>query len=729
MRSKQSPRIHGVCRLLGMATLLLPTLATAGPHDTTTVIEEVIVTAPFLKTAAETALPVGVLSGDELRERVSNSLGDTLKHEIGMSSSSFGTSVGHPIIRGQSGNRVLVLQGGIGVTDASNTSPDHAEGVEPILADRLEVVRGPSTLLYGSGAVGGVVNVIDNRIPATLPETTSLVAEQSRNSVNDENKTVLRVDAPLGTFAIHADYFSRNNNNVSIPGFAVDEAALESQEELLHGHDDEGHEDDGNDDEEIENSAGFIRNSDAEADGGTIGISLIGDRGFLGFSVGRMTSDYGLPGGSHEHHEEDHDEEHGDDHGEEADVEFVRIDLDKSRYDLRGELRFDNSFFETVRGSIAYTDYQHAEIEYFTDGEQEVGTLYTNKGTEGRATLSHAEVAGWSGVWGLQFSQSRFAASGEEAFIPASDVANIGLFAIERMKRENLILEFGARIDANKVDPASGCNMDESAFSLGGSLIYHVNDATDVMVTASRSERTPTVEELFSNVNIATCDRFADNEDLVLHAATNLLEVGNPNLDSEAASNVDLGIRWYGDHTEAEFNVYRNVIDDYIFLGLTNEEHDEILVASYLANDATFTGLEGKLSWRLIDTSVTDLTVGVFADRVHARFDRGGHIPRIPSAKFGVEFRLAGENWTMHWHTTRVTEQDRVGDLELPTAAYTSMSLYADYHWRIRQRSELQLFARGTNLLDQEIRNHTSFVKNLAPDPGRALTVGVRFRY
>ena len=182
-------------------------------------IEEIIVTGAFAGTRAETMLPITVLSGEELREKVTNSLGDTLKNELGVHNASFGVGVGQPILRGQTGNRAAVLQNSISITDASSLSPDHANATEPLLADRLEIVRGPSTLLYGSGAIGGVINVIDNRIPEKLTDETNFQIEQNYNSVSREDKTVLRFDGSIGNFGVHLDYFTRANQNVKITGF------------------------------------------------------------------------------------------------------------------------------------------------------------------------------------------------------------------------------------------------------------------------------------------------------------------------------------------------------------------------------------------------------------------------------------------------------------------------------------------------------------------------------
>ena len=706
-------------------------------------LEEVVVTAPFEQSEAETALPIGILSGEALREKIGNSLGDTLKNEIGVNNASFGVGVGQPIIRGQTGNRVTILQNGVGVTDASNLSPDHANSVEASLAERLEVVRGPSTLLYGSGAIGGVVNVIDNRVPESLVESPEFAIQQTRNSVNDEEKTVISLDASAGNFAFHLDAFRRESENVDVKGFAIDEFAVEELEELvaefLEG---EGHEEEEHEEEEFENTKGFIGNSDSKSTGGTLGFSWVGDNGFIGFSANELNNNYGLPPGAHshgdeeEHHdEEEHDEEEGhdeeEDHDEEGheEVEFVRIDMDSRRYDLRGGFDFSDSWIESIRGSLGFTDYEHGEVEFFEAGGSEVGTLFSNEGTEGRFTLSHVPVGDWSGVWGFQFSDTEFSAVGEEAFIPRSDIASRAIFAVERFTRGNLTAELGFRLEDNDVDPNGSCGFDGSATSLSGSVLYDVNSNSNVLVGLSRSERAPSVEELFSNTSSTTCTRFADDEDLVLHAATNLLEIGNPNLSEETSNNIELGYRLHSGPITGEFSAYYNEIDDYIFLDLGGEEHEEQAIASYLARDASFSGLEGEVSFNLMENDNGSLALNVFGDVVNAEFDSGGNVPRIPASKVGAGLRYFGSNWSMHLHVTKVNEQNDTGVLELETDGYTLVSAYADYHFAFGNASELTLFLRGDNLLDEEVRNHASLLKNFSPEPGRGVIMGLRFEY
>ncbi len=324
----------------------------------------------------------------------------------------------------------------------------------------------------------------------------------------------------------------------------MDEEGLEALEELYEEFLEEDHGDEGDHDheDEYENTRGFISNSDTDAQGGSVGLSWVGEQGFIGFSINQLENDYGLPGGTHNHAHEEHEEDGHDeeDHEEEdhdhGDVEFVRVDLDKTRYDLKGGLEFDNSLFNRFEGSLGFTDYEHAEIEHFEDGDKEVGTVYSNKGLEGRFTLSHDHSTNRSGVWGLQLTDTEFSARGEEAFIPESDVSNIGLFGVERFTSGRLTTELGLRYDRGRVDAGSGCDNSESSVSLSGSLLYDVSENDNVMVGLSRSQRTPGVEELYSNVSAATCEVYDDPELFTLHAATNLLEIGNPDLDVETKS-------------------------------------------------------------------------------------------------------------------------------------------------------------------------------------------------
>ena len=712
-------------------------------------LEEIVVTSAFGTSEAETAMPIGILSGEALREKAGNSLGATLQNEIGVNVASYGPGVGQPLIRGQGGNRVKVLQNSVGVIDVAAQSPDHANGAEALVAERIEVVRGPATLLYGSGAVGGVVNVIDNRIPTRLVEETEFQIEQSHNSVNDENKTIFSLDASSGSFGFHLNGFKRKNNNVEIDGLAIDELAMEELEEHVEEtlgmhHDDHDDHEDG----EFTNTNGFIGNSDSEASGVTAGFSYVTDRGFIGVSVSELDNEYGLPPGTHSHgdHEEDHDEDHDDDHDDDheeghEEVEFVRLDLEQTRYDFKSGLNFTNSWIESISADIGLSDYQHGEIEYFEDGGSEVGTLYETEGYDSRFTLTHAPMGDWTGVWGLQLSDTELSSIGEEAFIPKSDITSVGLFALERYTGANYTFELGARYEDNEIDAGLACDFDDSSSSISSSLLYDLNEESNFMIGLSRSERSPQVEELFANASnledaCGSIDHDDDHDDhdehgeeLVLHAATNLLEIGNANLDSETSNNFELSYRKHSGSWTGEIGAYYNKIDDYIFLDITGEEIEEQSVARWTARDATFKGIEAQFTYNLFESSEASAEFTVFGDMVEAEFDRGGNVPRIPSSKLGAELRYFGNDWSAHVHVTRHGEQDDVGRLELKTDGYTLLSIYADYHLQVGGDSEVKLFIRGDNLLDDEVRNHSSMLKNYAPEAGRAVTLGLRYEF
>tara|TARA_E500000331_G_scaffold315316_1_gene325245 strand:+ start:9423 stop:11663 length:2241 start_codon:yes stop_codon:yes gene_type:complete len=711
--------------------------------------DEIVVSVPFEDAEAETALPVTVLAGEDLFEDVGDSLGETLKHQIGVNSASFGPGVGQPVIRGQSARRVMVLSNSVGVTDVAAFSPDHVNAVEAILAERIEVVRGPSTLLYGSGAIGGVVNVIDNRVPESLPEETQFSIQQTSNSVNSGANTAVRLDAAAGNLAFHVSAYRRDSDNVEIKGFAIDEVAVEALEELIaehheeEGHDEEGHdeEEEGHEEEEVENTHGFIGNSDAEADGTTFGFSFVSDNGFIGFSVSELSNRYGLPPGAHGHHEEEGHEEEGHDeeeegheeeeegHEEEGEVEFVRLNMESSRQDLRAGLDFEDGWIQSIRASLGFTDYEHSEVEFFEDGDSHVGTLFTNEGTEGRFTLTHAPMGNWSGAVGLQISSSEFSAAGEEAFIPRSDLSSTGLFLLERYNGDNLTAEFGLRLENNSVDPNGRCENETSATSLSGSVMYDLNEDSNMLVSVSRSERSPAVEELYSNIDAGTCAEFADDEDLVVHAATGLFEVGNPNLDKETSNNLEFGYRVHSGPVTGQFSAYYNQVDNYTFLELTGEEHEEVQVANWSARDASFAGFEAEVAFNVMETNNTALTLRLFGDTVAAEFDAGGNVPRIPAGKLGAELSYFAPKWSAHLQATSVGDQEDTGELELSTSGYTNLTFYTDYHFTFEGGSDLKLFVRGDNLLDEEIRNHASFLKNFAPEPGMGITVGLRFDY
>ncbi|MCG8433612.1 MAG: TonB-dependent receptor plug domain-containing protein, partial [Gammaproteobacteria bacterium] len=263
-------------------------------------LEKLIVTAsPFGdKSTLDLAQPVTVISGDALDIIKSASIGETLGNQLGVNSTYFGPAAGRPVIRGLTGNRVRVQQDGIGSLDVSALSPDHAVGVEPLLIDSVEIIKGPATLLYGNGAFGGVVNLIDNRIPEDIPHESFHGAVEVRgDTAADERTVVARFDGGVNKFAWHVDAFSRDTDDVEIPGFAESAAFRAAEEEEAHEEEEEGH-------DEEEEVSGTLENSDIDTEGGAAGITYITENGFIGISVSALNNNYGVPGHGHEEEEE-----------------------------------------------------------------------------------------------------------------------------------------------------------------------------------------------------------------------------------------------------------------------------------------------------------------------------------------------------------------------------------------------------------------------------------------
>src|SRR5690606_11886159 len=380
--------------------------STTDPHVKD--LGSVVVTATPLPDDAESLIrPVEVLTGARLDEARSSSLGQTVGKLPGVQSSYFGPGVGRPIVRGFDGARVQVLSDGLGSGDVSTVSVDHAVSIEPFLADQVEVLKGPSTLLYGSGAIGGAVNVVDGRVPqAATDQPLQGRAELRAYSVNDGRTGMARLDgtSASGNLVFHFDALHRETGDYDIPGYAESAGHMAEEGEAPDPA-----------------TRGTLANSALRTDSGALGVAWVGDRGFIGVGYSLFDTRYGVPG-----HEHAHDEGDGHDHDEDAHAEEggVHIVMDQRRGELRGGLD-DLGPFASLRVKIAQTDYTHTEFE-----GDEVGTVFENESTEGRVELVHRPWAGWDGAFGLQWAQRDFEAVGDEAFVPASQTRDAGLFWI-----------------------------------------------------------------------------------------------------------------------------------------------------------------------------------------------------------------------------------------------------------------------------------------------------------
>jgi iron complex outermembrane recepter protein len=657
--------------------------------DLTVHREEIVVTAsPDVRSTYEIAQPTSVLSGEELQRRIQPTLGETLSREPGVTSTSFGQGSSRPVIRGLGGDRIRVLESGIGSGDASTTSPDHAVSLDPLAAERIEVLRGPATLLYGSSAVGGVVNVIDDRIPDSLPDQrVSGIVELRGGSVADERGGIASLNGSLGRIAWHADYLRRETDDYEIPGFA--------ESEILRGLE-------GEEGEEEEEAFGVLPNSATETESGTVGFSWIGESGFLGASIRDFDTLYGIPGGHH--HEEN---EEGEEEGEEA----VRVDLQQRRYDLRGGINRPFGLFRGASLRFGTTDYEHRELE-----GPEVGTRFLNDAWEGRLELLQKQAGNLTGSIGFQAQSRDFEAIGEEAFVPPTRTDSWAVFTFQEIARNDWRFQLGARFESQDVS-AETEGIDERSFDgLSGSfgVVRLFGEEYSLGLSLARSTKLPNAEELFSNGP---------------HIATNAFEIGDPDLEEETSLGADLTLRKVSGRLTGEITLFANRFDDYIYESFTGEEEGGLPVFRYVQRDAEFRGAEltGVLAAWHREPYHFDVEFG--ADFVRAELrDSGDPLPRIPPRRYRLGVHYRGERLDGLVEGVRAEDQDRVAAFELPTGGYTLLNASLGYRF-FTTRAVYDILLRGTNLTDEEARNHVSFLKDLVPLPGRDVSLALRVTF
>lgn len=664
-------------------------------------LEEVVVSAPLDRSEEQMARPVSVLKGEALHLRVEPTIGRTLQQEPGVNSQSFGPGVGMPVIRGQTGPRVRVMQNGIGNGDVSNFSPDHANSVEPVQAERIEVLRGPSTLLYGSGAIGGVVNVIDNRVPEKPPEhPLGGALEQRYDSALGQTSTALKLDGGTGNVAVHLDGFYRDSGNMQIGGWAIDEAAARATDPALAEV------------PVLQNTKGFVPNTGANAIGGTAGLSWVGEDGFAGAAINHLNNDYGIPPDG-------------------AGGEPIRIDLEQTKYDFRAGLDQPFEFAESLRLKFGYTDYRHTEMEGGVPG-----TTWLNESFENRLELVHKPLGPLRGTVGFQSVNSDFKAYGEEAVVPQSTIANYGLFAVEAFDIGPVTYELGARVEHQSIQPQGNQARDFLPVSGSASALWKIDNANQLSLAFTQSQRAPSVQELYTDG---------------VHHATRAYEIGDPNLQKEVSYNLDLGYRFKQDWVRAEFNVFHNWVNDYIYErntgqiyeGEEEEEHGHeegheeehhhgeglpILRASQA--DAIFKGFEAKAVFPLMENPYGVLDLTLFSDYTRGEFVDGGDVPRMPPLRYGLQLDYAFDShWSANLRLTRGEPQDRPGANESDTPGYVLLNLGVHYQATAFDTAKVLVFARANNLLDDNIRNSTSYLRNFAPEPGRGAELGLRVSY
>ncbi len=650
----------------------------AAKNDPATIVVRAL---PLDREASEVAAPVAALDGDALVHERRATLGETLAGIPGVNMDSFGAGASRPVIRGQTAPRVKVLSDSSEVLDASQVSPDHAVVGEPLLLRRIEVLRGPSALLYGGGAIGGAINLIDDKIPTAVPENgIEGVAEFRAGTGDDELAGVAGITVGTGNVAFHAEGVLRDTNDYKVPGW----------------------------------TDSHVDGSYNETSTGSVGASIIGDNGYFGVAYTRQRSEYGIPGhsheyeschphgshlhcGGHDHGDDDHDHDHGDE--DHHDVPFVKLRSD--RFDIRGEYRNPFAGIEKIKLRAGVTDYEHDEIE----GE-EVATTFRNKGWDGRLEVEHSPIGRLSGVVGVQYSDSEFSALGEEAFLPESDTRNVGFFILEELRLDNLRLEVAARYESQKIKPVNAAAASHDPFSVSASAVWDIAADYSLALSLSRSQRAPTAQELFARG---------------VHLATNTYEIGDAALTKETSHAADLSFRKTGGATTFDIGVFINAVDRYICAD-TLDQFEDFRLIRYAQNDVRFIGIDGEITHRFSGA----LALSVFGDFVRGKLTQGGgDLPRIPAGRLGAKAEGSWNGLSAELEFYHVFEQGKIASFETATAGYDMLN--ATLAYQIGQgRTNAQIYVRGTNLLNELAFNHASFITNVAPLPGRRITFGVR---
>ena len=644
---------------------------------------------------SKSARPVTVLSGEELQKKMGTTIGDTLKNELGITSQSFGPGVGTPVIRGQSGPRVRVLQNSIGNNDVSSLSPDHANGVNPISAERIEVLRGPSTLLYGNGAIGGIVNVIDNRIPEQVPDKLlGGVVAQRYDSASDLTSSALKLDGGKDKFAFHLDGFYNDQNNTHIGGQQIDESAARATDPTLEGT------------PVLNNPNGVIPNSNARSRGGSAGASVIGDIGLVGAAINSLENNYGIPP-----------------NGTGGDP--IRVQMNQTKYDFKGQLNQPFALAKELRLKFGYTDYKHVELD-----NGEAATTFLNKTYESRLELEHQPLGIVKGVMGFQSVNSDFSALGAEALVPKSKIDSYGLFAVESFKIKDITYELGLRGEWQGISPETTYSS-VSYVPLSGSVsaLWDITKQHQLSLGVTQSQRAPQIQELFSNG---------------VHEATMSYEKGDVNLQKEISYNLDLGYKFNTSWMTSELNLFNNWVNDYIYQQQDYQVFNEVIedfqlicsdpgacvpVLQSAQANAIFRGFEAKTLFTIMQNHYGAVDLTLFGDYTRGTFEQGGNVPRMPPLRYGFELSYEKNDVTTQARLTRGEAQNDAGENQSNTPGYLLLNLGAQYQLATFHQSEVQLFATGKNMLNENIRNSTSYLRNFAPDPGRSAEIGIRVSY
>lgn len=686
-----TPPLIFAAGLLAGAT---PLLADAAPQDHVHPQEdaEIVVTAAFARDRFALPAAATIVEGENLLRSMRPTIGETLATQPGVSASFFGPNASRPILRGMDAERVRVLTDGIGSFDLSNASADHAVAANPLTTDRIEVLRGPAALLYGSSAIGGVVNLSDRRIPRRVPpEAVHLDLVGTLGSAADERTLAGAADMPLGPDGLvaHIDGSATNTGDYRAGGY-IFAADLRRQAAALGGEV-----------AEAVLARGRVENSDARTRDVAGGIAYVAGGNSMGIAVSHLNSNYGIPnmldlhaGGAGGH-------SHDDD---------VRIDMHQTRVDARTELAL-TGFFQTLKGRFGWADYRHDEIE----GDGAIGTRFFSQGLEGRLELVQARHGGWQGASGVQYMHRRVDVAGEEAILPLNLTDQFGLFSVQSLDLGAIALEGGARFETTAVTaPSHSFARRFHALSLSGGASLKLADGWRLSGSVTRSERAPAAEELLVDG---------------AHPATRSFEIGNPDLGNERSLGFETVLRGRKDGWNVEISAFFNHFPAYIYLAPTGDERNDLPLFVYRQARARYWGLEASGDVRLARAGRTDIMLSGLADFVRADLlDGGGPVPRIPPVRLQAAIEATGGVIGGRLEVEHVVRASRLAIFETPTPAYTMVNLSAS--WRpFGADQPTVIMASVNNLFDVEARRHSSFLKDFAPLPGRDVRLSAHFSF
>lgn len=661
---------------------------------------DIVVTALIPRRQGDILSGTSVVTGEELTRSLRTTIGETLSRQPGVSATSFGPNASRPVLRGFQGERVRILTDGIGSFDVSNTSVDHAVAINPLTAERIEVLRGPAALLYGSSAIGGVVNVIDSRIPRRIPdEPIHIDGIATYGTAADERTVSGKVEVPLGDkFVVHFDGTYNKTGDLDTGNYILSsdlrkQAAASSDPEIAA----------------LANLRGKLPNSAAESWEVAGGAALITDGGNLGFSVNHIDNFYGVP------------IRYPLDPGGEA--EQVRLHMKQTRADLRGEVSTGGGFLDSIRLRAGFADYQHQEIEDTGD----VGTTFYNQSVESRLEFVQAKRGGWDGAFGAQMFIRDFNVVGEEKFLPKNETQQFGVFTLQSLDLGHTRIEAGARFEHTILRAVADPDLDNPAYdrsfnALSGSLgaSHEIIPGWRLGLNLSRSQRAPSAEELFARGN---------------HAGTQAFELGNPGFGKESSWGIEGTLRGQGPGYTVSLSGYHNWFDGYIYDSIADDSVCQAVNGGapldfpcFQNNQAKarYYGLEAEATVKLAQVGNYALNFDGGADYVHATVVGSGPAPRIPPFRLLGGLEMASDRLTGRAEIEHSFAQNRTAATETDTSGFTLVNASLAFK-PFASQPQTSIVLSANNIFDVEARRHASFLKDYAPLPGRDIRITARF--